>query len=482
MGKMRSKVIPVDPFDLVLFGATGDLSRREIIPSLYRRFEGKQILPGSKIIGVSRSGNTDSFREFARASIAKRCTAPDSGMIDEFLSLLSFISLDARSGEAWPELCQAVRDDRLQAFYLSVSPSLFGPISERLGSSGTANSTSRIVLEKPFGYNLESARSLNAALSRTFSESQIYRTDHYLAKETVQNLMAIRFANAFFEPIWNSKYVENVQITVAESVGVKGRGEYYDSVGAMRDMVQNHLMQLLCLVAMEPPWVFEPDAVRDEKLKVINSLERVKPENIVRGQYLEHGARGSYREDVGNPDSKTESFVALRCNIANWRWAGTPFYLRTGKRLRARMSEVAVVFKKLPHLIFGKGKKIHNNVLVLRLQPDEGITMNVMIKEPGMGGMRLEQVPLDMSFSDALGSEGVSASAYERLILDVIRGNQTLFMRGDEVEAAWAWADPIISEWEENGESPESYSQNTEGPRESVDIFYGDIPKWRPIE
>ncbi|MDE0110956.1 MAG: glucose-6-phosphate dehydrogenase [Albidovulum sp.] len=479
---MRSKVIPVEPFDLVLFGATGDLSRREIIPSLYRRFAGKQVLPGSKIIGASRSGNTDSFLEFARASISKRCKDPDPGTIDDFLKLLSFVPLDARLDAGWPELRQAIRSDRIQAYYLSVSPSLFGPIAERIGGCGAANRSSRIVLEKPFGYDLESARSLNASLLKTFSESQIYRTDHYLAKETVQNLMAIRFANAFFEPIWNNKYVENVQITVAESIGVKGRGEYYDSVGAMRDMVQNHLMQLLCLVAMEPPWVYEPDAVRDEKLKVIKSLEIVRPEYIVRGQYLADGDRGSYREDAGNPDSKTESFVALRCNIANWRWAGTPFYLRTGKRLRARVSEVAIVFKKLPHLIFGKGKKIYNNVLVLRLQPDEGITMNVMIKEPGLGGMRLEQVPLDMSFSDALGSDGLSASAYERLILDVIRGNQTLFMRGDEVEAAWAWADPIISQWEENGETPESYSQNSEGPRESVDIFYGETPKWRPIE
>ena len=478
---MRSKVIPVNPFDLVLFGATGDLARREIIPSLYRRFEGKQILPGSKIIGISRSGDTNAFRDFALNSIGKKCASPDSGTVDEFLSLLSFVPLDANSDKGWAYLREAVNGEKVLAFYLSVSPSLFAPIAERLGSSGVVKSSSRIVLEKPFGYDLASARSLNKSLLKIFSESQIYRTDHYLAKETVQNLMAIRFANAFFEPIWNNKYVENVQITVAESIGTKGRGEYYDSVGAMRDMVQNHLMQLLCLVAMEPPWVYEPNAVRDEKLKVINSLEHVLPEHIVRGQYLAEGDRGSYCDDVGNPDSKTESFVALRCNIANWRWAGTPFYLRTGKRLRARVSEVAIVFKKLPHVIFGKGRKIYNNVLVLRLQPDEGITMNVMIKGPGLGGMRLEQVPLDMSFSDALGSEGLSASAYERLILDVIRGNQTLFMRGDEVEAAWAWADPIISQWEENGESPESYRQDSEGPRESVDIFYGEKPKWRPI-
>ncbi|MCY4459643.1 MAG: glucose-6-phosphate dehydrogenase [Albidovulum sp.] len=479
---MRSKVIPVEPFDLVLFGATGDLSRREIIPSLYRRFEGNQIMPGSRIIGVSRSGDTEKFRRFARSSIEGKSANPNPETVSGFLELLSFVSLDAHSEAGWSDLCKAVRKDRIQTFYLSVSPSLFGPIAQKIGACGATHSGSRIVLEKPFGYDLASARNLNASLLKVFSESQIYRTDHYLAKETVQNLMAIRFANAFFEPIWNNKYVENVQITVAESVGVKGRGEYYDSVGAMRDMVQNHLMQLLCLVAMEPPWGFEPDAVRDEKLKVLNSLESVRPENIVRGQYLEHGELGSYKDDVDNPDSKTESYVALRCGIANWRWAGTPFYLRTGKRLRTRMSEVAIVFKKVPHLIFGKDKKIYNNVLVLRLQPDEGITMNVMIKGPGLGGMRLEQVPLDMSFSDALGTEGVSASAYERLILDVIRGNQTLFMRGDEVEAAWAWADPIISQWEDSGESPEPYGQGSEGPREAVDIFYSEVPKWRPIE
>jgi glucose-6-phosphate 1-dehydrogenase len=323
---------------------------------------------------------------------------------------------------------------------------------------------------------------LNHDLAQHFDEGQIYRIDHYLGKETVQNLMAIRFGNMLFEPLWNSQYVDHIQITVAETVGVEGRGEYYDRAGAMRDMVQNHLMQLLCLIAMEPPAKFEPDAVRDEKLKVIRALDPVLASDVVRGQYRASGARPSYTEHVGNPQSDTESFVALRARISNWRWAGTPFYLRTGKRLQARASEIAVVFKETPHSIFGPEAGRHRNVLSIRLQPNEGIDLGVTIKEPGPGGMRLVDVPLDMTFAQALGADGQAvADAYERLIMDVIRGNQTLFMRGDEVEAAWAWTDPIIAQWQEAGHQVEAYDTGSAGPEGAHSLIARDGRAWREI-
>jgi glucose-6-phosphate 1-dehydrogenase len=345
-----------------------------------------------------------------------------------------------------------------------------------------ADDKCRIVVEKPFGRDLASARELNKVLARYFDECQIYRIDHYLGKETVQNLMAVRFGNMLFEPLWNSQYVDHIQITVAESVGVGGRGEYYDKSGAMRDMVQNHLMQLFCLIAMEPPAKFDPDSVRDEKLKVIRALDPLTPNNIVRGQYEATESKPSYRKQVENRDSTTESFVALKANISNWRWAGTPFYLRTGKRLRERASEIAVVFKDAPHSIFDSDAGRHRNILTIKLQPNEGIELGVTIKEPGPGGMRLIDVPLDMTFAEALGPDQAEfPDAYERLIMDVIRGNQTLFMRGDEVEAAWAWTDPIIADFDEKS-PPLPYASGSSGPDEALALIHRDGRAWREIK
>ena len=372
--------------------------------------------------------------------------------------------------------------DRVRAFYFSVGPGLFGPLADRIHAHGMATPEARIVVEKPFGHDLATAKALNATLATHFDEGQIYRIDHYLGKETVQNLMAVRFGNMLFEPLWNSQFVDHIQITVAETVGVGGRGEYYDQSGAMRDMMQNHLMQLLCLIAMEPPARFEPDAVRDEKLKVIRALGDVLPHHLVRGQYDADADHPSYREAVGNPRSKTESYVALKTHINNWRWAGTPFYLRTGKRLKARSSVINVMFKDTPHSIFGEEAGRHANVLSIRLQPNEGITLQVTIKEPGPGGMRLIDVPLDMTFAEALGEEGGDPpDAYERLIMDVIRGNQTLFMRGDEVEAAWAWTDPIIAGWEARGDVPKPYDSGSTGPRDAELLLLRDKREWRGI-
>ncbi len=481
---MVSRVIPVDPFDLVIFGGTGDLARRKILPALYRRFRDGQMPEEARIIGAARTNQDGAaWRAWVREAFDEflRPDEISDDVVAAFLERLDYLAIDATGDGGWSDLKDKMRDDVTQAFYFSVGPSLFGALAERLHNHGIAREGARIVVEKPFGRDLESACALNATLAEHFDETQIYRIDHYLGKETVQNLMAVRFGNVLFEPLWNAQYVDNVQITVAEEVSVAGRGAYYDRSGAMRDMVQNHLMQLLCLTAMEPPSRFDPDAVRDEKLKVIRALDPVEPSDIVRGQY-DDGMGPSYIDDVEDPASRTESFIAMKLHIANWRWNGTPFYLRTGKRLKTRKSEIVVTFKEPPHSIFDADAGSRANVLSIRLQPDEGMDLRVTIKEPGPGGMRLVDVPLDMSFAEALGPEAEHVpDAYERLIMDVIRGNQTLFMRGDEVEAAWAWTDPIIAAWKERGDKPVTYEAGSFGPEEALMLLHRDGRRWREI-
>ena len=483
---MVSRTIPVDPFDLVIFGGTGDLARRKILPGLYRRYLAGQIPEESRVIGAARSDmSLEQYREMTRLAVEEFLPAAkrDAASLENFLDHVRYVQLDATGDAGWRELAAEMQTGRVHAFYFSVAPSLFGALADRLHDYGIADGESRIVVEKPFGTDQATARKLNATLATHFTEQQIYRIDHYLGKETVQNLMAVRFANILFEPLWKSEYIDHVQITVAETVGVDGRGAYYDTSGAMRDMVQNHMMQLLCLIAMEPPYHFDPSAVRDEKLKVIRALESVRPEDIVRGQYKAGEGKPGYLEDSENPDSRTESYIALKVGIANWRWKGTPFYLRTGKRLRARTSEIAIFFRRPPHSIFDDPEDGRENVLVIRLQPNEGINLKVMIKEPGPGGMRLTQVPLDMSFAQALGPDGADIpDAYERLIMDVIRGNQTLFMSGAEVEAAWAWADPIIEGWEKRGDRPHPYEPKTSGPEDALMLLHRDGRRWREVK
>jgi glucose-6-phosphate 1-dehydrogenase len=482
---MVSRVIPVDSFDLVIFGGTGDLAKRKILPGLYRRFVAGQMNKDSRIIGAARADLDDaSFRSLVAAAITEfgDKSLQDAEKISEFLEHLHYVPVDATGTSGWATLAAHMRADVVRAFYFSVAPSLFGDIAERLHLHAIATDKSRIVVEKPFGRDLASARALNGVLAQHFSEDQIYRIDHYLGKETVQNLMAVRFANILFEPIWRSEFIDHVQITVAETVGVKGRGAYYDTSGAMRDMVQNHMMQLLCLIAMEPPYHFDPAAVRDEKLKVIRALRPVLDNEIVRGQYRATAEDEDYITHSENPKSRTESYVALKVHVANWRWQGTPFYLRTGKKLRARASEIAITFKQPPHAIFDDVTGWNENVLVIRLQPNEGMTLSVMIKEPGPGGMRLMQVPLDMSFAEHLDAADDIPDAYERLIMDVIRGNQTLFMRGDEVEAAWAWTDPIIHAWEERGDRPKPYDAGSSGPEDALMMMHRDDRRWREIK
>ncbi len=340
-------------------------------------------------------------------------------------------------------------------------------------------------MEKPIGRDLASANELNNTIGKVFHEDQIFRIDHYLGKETVQNLMALRFANALYEPLWNSAHIDHVQITVAESVGLESRAGYYDKAGALRDMVQNHILQLLCLVAMEVPSSMDAEAVRDEKLKVLRALKPVDQYNVerltVRGQYRAGASSGGpvkgYLEELEGGVSNTETFVAIKAEIGNWRWAGVPFYIRTGKRLAARMSEIVITFKPIPHSIFDPSAgRIEQNQLIIRLQPDEGVKQSLMIKDPGPGGMRLRNVSLDMSFAEAF--EARNADAYERLLLDVIRNNQTLFMRRDEVEAAWRWIDPILKAWETTGQQAQGYTAGTWGPSQAIALIERDGRTW----
>jgi glucose-6-phosphate 1-dehydrogenase len=487
---MSSRIIAVDPFDFVVFGGAGDLAYRKLLPALYERHLDGQIPTVTRIIGVSRRHMDDAeYRAATRAALSKNAPdgAHDDAVLETFLNRLHFVPVDAESDSGWDDLCDVLKEDedRIRAFYLAVAPELFGTICGKLGSKGLVTARTRVIIEKPIGHDLASAEAVNDAVGKVFEESQIYRIDHYLGKETVQNLMALRFGNALFEPLWNAAHIDHVQITAAESIGVEGRGGYYDHAGALRDMVQNHMMQLLCLVAMEPPARMDADAVRDEKIKVLQGLKRIDGTNAaqvtVRGQYRSGLAAGGavpgYTDDVGDPGSTTETFVALKAEIANWRWAGAPFYLRTGKRLPVRKSEIVLTFRNIPHSIFDPSVgAIEQNRLVLRIQPDEGVKLWLMIKDPGPGGMRLRYLPLDMSFAEAFGVR--SPDAYERLILDVIRGNQTLFMRRDEVEAAWSWIDPIAEAWAATSEGPRPYPAGTWGPTAAISLIERDGRTW----
>jgi glucose-6-phosphate 1-dehydrogenase len=486
---MTSQIIPVEPFDFIIFGGTGDLSERKLLPALYHRQRDHQFSEPTRIIGTSRSKLTDGeFQDFARKAIKEHVQKEyiDKAEMEKFVSRLSYVPADATSGAGFDALKKAIGNSKaIRAFYLAVTPALFGDIAAQLKKHEMITPDSRIVVEKPIGRSLASAKALNDQIGSVFGEHQIFRIDHYLGKETVQNLMALRFANALYEPLWNSAHIDHVQITVAETVGLEDRVTYYDTAGALRDMVQNHILQLLCLVAMEPPSSMDANAVRDEKLKVLRSLKRINgqeaPKWTVRGQYRAGASAGGavkgYLEELGKPDSTTETFVAVKAEIGNWRWAGVPFYIRTGKRLATRVSEIVIEFKPVPYNIFGESAgNVSPNALVIRLQPDEGVKQFIMVKDPGPGGMRLRQLPLDMSFSQSF--DGRSPDAYERLIMDVIRGNQTLFMRRDEVEAAWTWVDPILNAWADSRQEAQGYTAGTWGPSASIALIERDGRTW----
>ncbi|WP_439873052.1 glucose-6-phosphate dehydrogenase [Rhizobium leguminosarum] len=487
---MSSQIIPVEPFDCVVFGGTGDLAERKLLPALYHRQIEGQFSEPTRVIGASRSPLThEEYRKFAKDALNEHLKKGeyDEAEVEKFCARLYYVSVDARTDAGWDQLKKLLDEgkDRVRAFYLAVAPGIFGDISQKIHDHKLITRSTRIVVEKPIGRDLASAQELNDTIGHVFKEEQIFRIDHYLGKETVQNLMALRFANALYEPLWNANYIDHVQITVAESVGLEGRAGYYDKAGALRDMVQSHILQLLCLTAMEVPSSMDSEAVRDEKLKVLRALKPLNASNVeqatVRGQYRA-GASGSgpvkgYLEELEGGVSNTETFVAIKAEIANWRWAGVPFYIRTGKRLATRVSEIVVTFKQIPHSIFDQAAgRIVANQLIIRLQPDEGVKQSLLIKDPGPGGMRLRQVSLDMSFAQAFNVR--SPDAYERLLMDTIRSNQTLFMRRDEVEAAWKWVDPILKGWETTGQQVQGYTAGTWGPSQAIALIERDGRTW----
>lgn len=472
---------------LLLFGATGDLSRRMLLPSLYALHADGLIDPNLRIFGTARSPLTDdAFRDMARAALCE--FLPDDrkaeGLIDAFLLRLHYVALDASNPDGFAELAATIGDiSGGLSIFLSTAPSLFEATIKGLHYAGLSGENVRIGLEKPLGNDLASSRHINDAVNAVFPEKRTFRIDHYLGKETVQNLMALRFANMLFEPLWNANAIEHVQITVSETVGLEGRAAFYEDTGALRDMVQNHMLQLLALTAMEPPASLDATAIRDEKVKVLRALRPVAEGDVVTGKYTEGAVEGdavkSYESDLGKA-SDTETFVAIKAYVDNWRWQGVPFFLRTGKRLPERRSEIVIQFKPVPHNVFrDRGGKLEANTLIIRLQPEEYVRLLVMAKEPGLdrGGVILREVPLDLSLTAAFAGSR-RRIAYERLLLDLIQGDQALFVRRDEVEAQWTWIDAIRALWSATALKPKTYGAGSWGPSAAIALTERDGVSW----
>ncbi len=488
-----------EPSTLIIFGASGDLTRRKLMPALFALYATRTLPEPFAIVGIARTEmSSEDFRRRMREAVAEfgRVEPPSELVWERFARALTYLPGDPKNPGLFTELERVLRDIERQRggppnrlFYCATPPSLYEPIVENLGASGLARpgrGWTRVIIEKPFGRDLESARHLNQRLARFFREDQVYRIDHYLGKETVQNLLVLRFANGIFEPLWNRNHVAHVQITVAETIGVEQRGAYYEEAGALRDMVQNHLLQLLCLIAMEPPVTFDAEPVRDEKNKVMRAIRPIErsrvPEVAVGGQYLAGFADGrrvvGYREEKGvAPDSRTETYAALKLWIDNWRWAGVPFYLRTGKRLARRVSEIVIQFRRTPHMIFRRHPDgVEGNVLLIRIQPDEGMALRVAVKAPGPA-LRLSPVTLDFLYGEAFGSQ--APEAYERLLLDAIHGDATLYARGDWVEQAWTILAPILESWAAVPGPPAGYEAGSWGPAEADAFIARDGYAWR---
>jgi glucose-6-phosphate 1-dehydrogenase len=495
-----------DPCAVVIFGASGDLTHRKLVPALYNLAWGRLLPGGFAVVGVGRREKTDEgFRAELKTSVSSfsRRKPIDDALWDDFARGITYVRGAANEPATYEALRaqldradaeRGTRQNRL--LYLAVPPSEFGPIVEGLrvarlvGSPGqdrSGGAWTRIVFEKPFGHDLASARALNDSVAQAFDESQVFRIDHYLGKETVQNLLVFRFANSLFEPIWGRGHVDHVQITVAEDIGVEGRGRFYEQTGVTRDIVENHLMQLLCLTAMEPPISLTADAVRDEKVKVLRSLRKMEQSevsrNVIRGQYGRGVMRGEevlgYRQEADvSPESRVETYVAMRCFVDNWRWSGVPFYVRAGKRLARRVTEIAVVFNEVPHALFrGPDGGITPNVLSVRVQPDEGIALRFISKEPGQQTI-LRDVAMDFRYGTAFGSN--TPEAYERLLLDAMRGDATLFTRRDEVEEQWAYMDRVLDAWSAIGQpTPPAYAAGSWGPEQADDMLARDGRRWR---
>ena len=477
--------------NIVIVGGEGDLAFRKLYPALYSLHKENLLADCTKVVGFGRGkfsadGFKDNMRKWTEDSdyVSEVDDESWSSFCDRILHFVG----DATAPEDLQRLQEEMGPEEI-VFYLSTPPSIFAPICKAMGEAGVVTETTRLVVEKPLGSSLESFDEINNTLFETFEENQIYRIDHYLGKETVQNLLALRFANIFFDPLWNRTYIDHVQITVAESVGAGGRWNYYNESGALRDMVQNHLLQLACLVAMEFPARNVADDIRDEKLKVIRCLKPIDVSNVqavtVRGQYIDGSidqkiVPGYAQEDDSNGDSNTETFVAIKAEIENNRWAGVPFYLRTGKRMSNRYSEIVIQFKPVIFKFIDiNPNALHNNQLVIRLQPNEGIEMRMMNKVPGLSeSFSLQQVGLNLSFEEAF-EEHRSPSAYERLLLDVTRGDQTLFMRSDELRGAWHWVDGIIDGWETTRQPAQKYRAGSTGPDDALGLLIKDGRKWQ---
>ena len=479
---------------LTIFGATGDLARRMLLPSLYS-LQAEKLLPeGMRLLGTARSElDRDAFARLVADSVRERIPGKEvrddalRGLLDR-LDYAAASADDAASMQALAAKVSELRNGDV-LYHMSTAPRFYGPACHALAAHGVAGAGTRVMLEKPIGKDLASAIVINDSVAEAFDEERVYRVDHYLGKEGVQNLIALRFGNALFEPLWDARHIEQVQITIGETVGVEGRGDYYDESGALRDMLQNHLLQLLCLVAMEPPARFEPTAVRNEKIKVLRSLRPIGRDEVatesVAGQYtsgaIERAAVPGYADELGR-GSRTETFVALRAHVDNWRWSGVPFYLRTGKRLPSRSTEIYIQFRKVPYSIFGgaTASDMLPNGLLIKLQPDERIELDLMAKTPGLdrNGLRLSQVGLDLDFHEEFANQR-RRIAYERLYLDAIEGNGTLFVRRDETEAAWQWVDAIADGWRAAGIIPKPYPAGTWGPAASVSLTERHGHSWR---
>jgi glucose-6-phosphate 1-dehydrogenase len=481
-------------FDLVFFGGTGDLVWRKLMPALFQAYRHDTLPEGGRIIGVGRDDLSDEqYRQqiqtrFEQVEGEKR---PNSEEFARFANLLCYVRMDLSQPEAYAALAArlAERETDTVVMYLSTAPSLFTTVCEQLSASGLNTPKTRIVLEKPLGHDLASNRAINEAVGKVFKEQQIFRIDHYLGKPAVQNLFAMRFGNALFEPLWRREHIANIQITMSEELGVEKRGGFYETTGALRDMVQNHALQLLCAIAMEPPINAHADAIRDEKLKVLRALKRWTPEtlsqHVVRGQYAAGNVDGhavpAYRDEPGvSPTSTTETFVALRTEIANWRWAGVPFYIRTGKRMASREAHIEINFRSTPHEIF-QSPVGQVNKLVIHLQPKDGLELHLFAqgqskRGQGSGGQTLSPVHLDLDFDKRFGSERVGA--YERLLLDVLDGRLNLFVRSDEQEEAWRWVEPILQHWAADPVGPRPYAAGTWGPSASSAMIARDGFCW----
>jgi glucose-6-phosphate 1-dehydrogenase len=490
--------VPNDPCTIVMFGASGDLARRKLLPALFDLAVHACLAPRFRLVGYSRTEMSDEeFRKRAAEFLPKTAGQEKLG---EFLKHLSYFSGDYDDLGAFQRLSKRLDEvdsegdlhgNRL--FYLATPPDVYLKIIEQIGKAGlakpkTEKSWTRVIIEKPFGHDKASACDLNARVLNVFNETQVYRIDHYLGKETVQNMLVFRFGNGIFEPLWNRNYIDHVQITAGESLGVEKRGGFYENTGALRDMIQSHVLQLTSLLAMEAPATFDATAVRNEKIKVLHSIRPFTNESIwksvVRGQYGPATKDGKqmpgYRQEQGvNPDSKTETFVALKLYIDNWRWSGVPFYLRTGKRLAKPGTEVAIQFKKAPHAVF-HGENVEANSLVVNIQPDEGISLSFGAKAPG-GHLQIRPVTMDFRYKQSFG--GVTRDAYATLINDCIRGDATLFDRADGVETAWGLVDPILEAWKSAPEPPPfpNYPSFSQGPKASEDLIASDGRRWRPI-